>query len=77
MAEASTMTEGCDEKCEEHRQKMIAALDCIGKHLRVNQILAGYRVYRETEVGESRCEGCVLEQYCKGIRRGLQSAIGF
>jgi len=71
------MAEICDAKCEEHRQKMIAALSCIGPHLRVNQIYAGYRVYREPEAGDSQCKGCVLDEYCVGIRRGLQSSIGF
>jgi hypothetical protein len=68
--------ESCD-KCEEHRQKIVAALACIGAHLRVNQVYAGYRIHREPEVGESRCEGCILERYCAGIRRGLQDSIGF
>ena len=66
-----------DARCEEHRQKMIAALSCIGKHLRVNEVLGGYRVHREPEADESKCQGCVLERYCVGIRRGLQSSIGF
>ena len=67
----------CNAECEEHRQKMLAALNCVGAHLKVNQLLAGYRVHRELKAGESRCEGCVLERYCAGIRRGLQSVIGF
>jgi len=66
-----------DATCEEHREKMIAALSCVGKHIKVNQVLTGYRVHREPEVGESRCQGCLLERYCVGIRRGLQSLIGF
>lgn len=61
--------------CEERRLKIIAALDCFKAHVRVNQVLAGYRVHRDEEVGASKCEGCVLRQYCVGIRRGLQDII--